>query len=78
MSGSGATETQNIAAVRRGYEAFAKGDIETLKGLFTADANWHSLRAGVLAGNYRGARRPSLVFLVSLLTRPKARCASSR
>jgi len=56
MSGSGATETQNIAVVRRGYEAFAKGDIETLKGLFTADANWHSLRAGVLAGNYRGAQ----------------------
>jgi ketosteroid isomerase-like protein len=43
MSGSGATETQNIAVVRRGYEAFAKGDIETLKGLFTADANWHAL-----------------------------------
>src|ERR1700735_4318115 len=56
MSGTGATETQNIAVVRRGYEAFAKGDIETLKGLFTADANWHALAAGVLPGNYRGAQ----------------------
>src|ERR1700728_308110 len=56
MSGAGATESQNIAVVRRGYEAFAKGDVETLKALFTADANWHTLRAGVLSGNYRGAQ----------------------
>ena len=56
MSGNGATETQNIAIVRRGYEAFAKGDIETLKALFAADANWHALPAGVLPGNYRGAQ----------------------
>jgi ketosteroid isomerase-like protein len=56
MSGSGATETQNIAVVRRGYEAFAKGDIETLKALFTADANWHALRVGILPGNYLGAQ----------------------
>src|ERR1700677_1592868 len=55
MSGSGAIETQNIAVVRRGYEAFGKGDIETLKALFTADANWHAPRAGVLPGNYLGA-----------------------
>jgi uncharacterized protein len=64
MSGSGATETHNIAVVLRGYEAFAKGDIETLKGLFTADANWHALRAGVLPGSYRGAHpifRPRLL-----------------
>jgi ketosteroid isomerase-like protein len=56
MSGNGATETQNIAVVRRGYEAFAKGDIETLKALFSSDATWHAVRAGVLPGNYRGAQ----------------------
>ena len=54
MSGTGATETQNIAVVRRGYEAFAKGDIETLKTLFAPNAIWHSIGAGVLPGNYRG------------------------
>ncbi len=54
MSGTGATETQNVAVVRRGYEAFAKGDIETLKTLFTPNAIWHSVGAGVLPGNYRG------------------------
>jgi ketosteroid isomerase-like protein len=56
MSGSGATETQNIAVVRRGYEAFAKGDIEALKTLFAESANWHAVGAGVLPGNYRGAQ----------------------
>ena len=31
MSATGASEAQNIAVIRRGYEAFAKGDIETLE-----------------------------------------------
>ena len=56
MSGTSATETQNIAVIRRGYEAFGKGDIETLKTLFSPGANWHSVGAGVLRGNYRGAQ----------------------
>jgi ketosteroid isomerase-like protein len=56
MSGIGATEAQNIAVVRRGYEAFAKGDIETLKTLFSANATWHMSETGVLRGNYRGAQ----------------------
>jgi uncharacterized protein len=56
MSGTGSTETQNIAAVRRGYEAFAKGDIQSLKTLFAPNANWRSSATGVLPGNYRGAQ----------------------
>ena len=56
MSGTGASETQNIATIRRGYEAFGKGDIETLKTLFAPNANWHAVRTGVLPGNYRGAQ----------------------
>ncbi len=55
MNETGGTEAQNIAVMRRGYEAFAKGDIETLKTLFSANANWNQTRAGVLPGNYRGA-----------------------
>jgi uncharacterized protein len=50
------SETQNIAAIRRGYEAFAKGDIETLKTLFAPNAIWHSVVTGILPGNYRGAQ----------------------
>ncbi len=49
----GANEAQNIAAIRRGYEAFAKGDIETLKTLFSSNANWNQAEAGVLRGSYR-------------------------
>ena len=45
-----ANELQNIDVVRRGYEAFAKGDIETLKTLFSASANWRQTEAGVQAG----------------------------
>src|SRR5271170_6371077 len=51
-----AIEAQNIAVVRRGYEAFAKGDIETLKTLFATNATWHSVPAGILQGNYRGVQ----------------------
>ena len=50
----GANEAQNLAAIQRGFEAFAKGDIETLKTLFSPNANWNQAEAGVLRGNYRG------------------------
>jgi ketosteroid isomerase-like protein len=56
MSATGASEAQNIAVVRRGYEAFAKGDIETLKTLFSTNATWHSVETGILPGNYRGVQ----------------------
>ena len=56
MSGTSSTETQNIDVVRRIYEAFAIGDIETLKILFSAGANWNTARTGVLRGKYRGAQ----------------------
>jgi ketosteroid isomerase-like protein len=54
MSGTSASEGQNIAVVRRGYEAFSKGDIETLKTLFSPNAIWRQPEAGVLKGNYKG------------------------
>ena len=53
---TGATESQNIAVVRRGYDAFAEGDIETLKTLFAPNATWHSVPAGILPGSYRGVQ----------------------
>ncbi len=52
----GANEAQNVAVIKRGYEAFSKGDIETLKTLFSANANWHQTEAEVLRGNYRGVQ----------------------
>ena len=56
MSGTSAAESQNLAVVRRGYEAFAKSDIETLKTVFSANATWHAPETGVLPGNYQGAQ----------------------
>lgn len=56
MSGTGATETQNIATVRRGFDAFAKGDVETLKTLIAPSANWNAPETGVLKGNYKGVQ----------------------
>jgi uncharacterized protein len=56
MSETAGTEAQNIEVMRRGYEAFAKGDIETLKTLFSTHANWNQTETGVLPGNYRGAQ----------------------
>ena len=55
MSDTARTEAQNIEVMRRGYAAFAKGDVETLKTLFAANANWNQTETGVLPGNYRGA-----------------------
>jgi ketosteroid isomerase-like protein len=55
MTATGGSEAQNIAVIRRGYEAFAKGDIETLKTLFSTNANWNVPETGVLRGHYRGA-----------------------
>jgi uncharacterized protein len=44
----------NETLLRNGYEAFEKGDLDTLRGLFTDDIVWHSPGKGLLAGEYRG------------------------
>lgn len=40
--------------VRRGYEAFGAGDMDTLRGLFTEDAVWHLGGSGGLSGDKQG------------------------
>ncbi len=45
---------EDAAVVRRGYEAFNAGDMETLKGLFAPDAVWRVGGSGGLAGDKRG------------------------
>lgn len=43
------------ALVRRGFEAFAQGDMDTLGQLFTPDIVWHSAPGdNILAGDYKG------------------------
>ena len=47
-------QQDNVALTRRGFEAFAAGDLNTLGELFHPDATWHSAPLGVLGGNYAG------------------------
>ena len=40
--------------VRRGYDAFSRGDTQTLRELFDPDVVWHTPGRSQLAGDYRG------------------------
>ena len=45
----------NEETVRRAFDAFAKGDMDTLRDLMDQDAVWHSPGRNPLSGDYRGA-----------------------
>ena len=44
----------NEELVRKGFEAFAKGDVDTLRALFDPDAVWHAPGRSPLSGDHRG------------------------
>jgi len=44
----------NAVIVRRGYEAFNRGDLETLTELFGDDVSWHTPGRSPLAGDVVG------------------------
>ncbi len=44
----------NEELIRGGYEAFAKGDIETVLARFDDNITWHVPGRSALAGEYRG------------------------
>ena len=44
----------NVDLLRKGYDAFAKGDMETLRGLFAEGIVWHSPGNNILSGVYEG------------------------
>jgi uncharacterized protein len=44
----------NEDLVRRGYDAFAKGDVDTLRKVFAADVVFHQAGRSPLAGDYHG------------------------
>jgi uncharacterized protein len=48
------TMIDNIANTRRGFEAFAEGDLDTLRELLDPDVVWHVPGRGSLAGDYQG------------------------
>jgi uncharacterized protein len=48
------TEHPDVELTRRGYDAFAKGDLAALSGLIAGDVTWHVSSAGPLSGTYHG------------------------
>lgn len=44
----------NEEALRRGYDAFSRGDIETVMDLFTDDIQWHIPGQNPVSGDYSG------------------------
>ncbi|MFE1546599.1 nuclear transport factor 2 family protein [Streptomyces sp. NPDC058718] len=48
-------EHPDAALVRKGYEAFTTGDMETLRSLMTADCTHHSPGSSQMSGHFKGA-----------------------
>jgi uncharacterized protein len=48
------TADENVAIMRRGYEAFNKGDLDTVSELFDESAVWHLPGRSSLANDYQG------------------------
>lgn len=47
-------EHPNVARIRDGYAAFAKGDFAVINDLFAEDVVWHHAGRSQLAGDYHG------------------------
>jgi uncharacterized protein len=47
-------EHPNVARIRDGYAAFAKGDFAVLNDLFAEEIVWHTSGRNQLSGDYRG------------------------
>jgi len=54
-------EHPNVTAVRRGYDAFNKGDLDTLGDLLDAEVVWHVPGRSPIAGDY-GGREATLAY----------------
>ena len=46
--------SDNVERTRRGYEAFARGDLDAIRDLLAPDIVWHVPGRSTLAGDYRG------------------------
>ena len=47
-------EHEHAALVRKGYEAFTRGDMDTLRGLLSADCTHHVPGSHLLSGDFKG------------------------
>jgi uncharacterized protein len=48
------SEQDNIEVIRRGYEAFSKGDVEAVMDSFTDDIEWVQPGQSAISGTYHG------------------------
>ncbi|MFG2640828.1 nuclear transport factor 2 family protein [Streptomyces sp. NPDC048370] len=48
------TEHPDAAVVRKGYEAFVKGDMDTVASLMTGDCTHHSPGESQMSGHFKG------------------------
>jgi ketosteroid isomerase-like protein len=53
-SKGGTVSHPNEELVRRGYDAFSRGDTQTLREVFHPDVVWHAPGRSQLAGDYQG------------------------
>ena len=47
-------QSDNIEAIKKGYEAFARGDIEAVMSLFDDDVEWVQPGDSAISGTYHG------------------------
>ena|SRR5437660_568407 len=52
----------NEELLRRGYEAFSKGDLDTVLGIFDENIVWHVPGRSPLAGDYKGHAEVTAFF----------------
>lgn len=45
---------EDVQRLRQGYDAFAAGDLDTIRGLFDDNIVWHISGRSPLAGDYKG------------------------
>ncbi len=55
-------EHPNVALLRRGYEAFGKGDMATITDLFAEDVVWHLPGNNPISGDHKGRDAVFAVF----------------
>lgn len=48
------SEHPNAVTIKKGYDAFLKGDIDQVRQLMADEIVWHSLGSNIVTGVYRG------------------------
>ena len=68
-SATAAQTPSAVEVVRRGYDAFARGDMLAMRELFAPDASWDHRNAGRFAGPARGWRGEIPLILLGIPAR---------